>query len=519
MLGVALVCGGLALLYLISTLHEQWSDLTHWAETTLRARPIQASKLTGDSPGACSDWPRGGKVERQASQSEGPTATTGTSGAGRGGAGQGRRQFRVALASGLLPVIYNYVTGFLKRHGADKEAGGMLVGDYSFDPATGVATFRIRGFVEAGPKVDFSAGSILFDADYQAQALRALQLEHPAAANLGCIHRHPGSLDVCSGGDAVTDREAVQHSDTKALVFAIITLDNARPGPSSLFYREFKIDFYLMAEETGFDYVPIQPVLGDLPLLEASPVLRTLVTLRGSSVSYDLAVLRQLPGLARSTLATADTAAGSGVVLTVSFLDAPETLHLWIQPGGGLCVALKDEKGDQHVLPGPWADTDFSRHIWLSHLVLLARERSAALHPLPSLRRHYAGLLQDQHRLVAEVRAMQERFGDRAVLRRRGDTLYWEYTVHESGRSFPIEIRYPATYPINPPEICSLKPLPPSPHQLGRNLPCWIDAYSGHSDWNPARDTAAICINAAHRWFACLLVYLTTGKWPEGADD
>ena len=113
---------------------------------------------------------------------------------------------------------------------------------------------------------------------------------------------------------------------------------------------------------------------------------------------------------------------------------------------------------------------------------------------------------------------MQERFGDRATLHRRGDSLYWEYTVRESGRSFPIEVRYPATYPNHPPEIFSLEPLPLSPHQLGRNRPCWLDVYSAHSEWNPSRDTAVIAIHAAHRWFACLLIYLTTGNWPEGAD-
>ena len=28
-----------------------------------------------------------------------------------------------------------------------------------------------------------------------------------------------------------------------------------------------------------------------------------------------------------------------------------------------------------------------------------------------------------------------------------------------------------------------------------------------------------LCVHAAHRWFACLLVYLTLGKWPEEAND
>jgi hypothetical protein len=127
------------------------------------------------------------------------------------------------------------------------------------------------------------------------------------------------------------------------------------------------------------------------------------------------------------------------------------------------------------------------------------------------------GLLEDKRRLVAEVRAMEERYGDRAVLRHERGQLFWEYTVVESGRRFPIEVRYPRRYPLEPPRIISVLPLPSSPHQLVNNELCWINRAAG--DWNPGRDTAATCIHAAQRWFACLLVYLTLGKWPEEAND
>ncbi len=128
------------------------------------------------------------------------------------------------------------------------------------------------------------------------------------------------------------------------------------------------------------------------------------------------------------------------------------------------------------------------------------------------------GLLGDKRRLVAEVRAMQERYGDVAVLRRLRKLLFWEYTVIESGRRFPIQVRYPRRYPLDPPRIFSRLPLPRSPHQLVENELCWTDRAL-QLEWNPARDTAVVCIHAAHRWFACLLVFLTLGEWPEGASD
>jgi len=259
--------------------------------------------------------------------------------------------------------------------------------------------------------------------------------------------------------------------------------------------------------------------VADLPLSEPSPAVRALVAARGPGVAYDLAVLRRLPGLGQTALRALAEQADSGVLVTTSLMDSPDQLHVWAQPEGGLRLFRQSGDGAREEWAGPWTQAEVGRHVWLSHLLLQALARVPSPPPRASSGYHYASLLEDKHRLVAEVRAMQERYGERAVLHRRGDTLYWAYTVRESGREFPIEIRYPESYPADPPQIFSVKRLPASPHQLGSNQPCWIDAYSGHSDWNPARDTAVISVNAAHRWFACLLVYLTNGVWPEGAND
>ena len=425
--------------------------------------------------------------------------------------------FRVILANDLLPRIHAYVTEFLRQHGEENETGGMFVGEYSLGPETCTKTMTIRGFIEAGPKAEFSRSSILFDADYQAQRFRLLQLEHPSAANLGCAHVQPGTLDRCSAGDAVTDREAVHNSNSKALVFAIMTRNNTHQAPSSVWYRELKFDFYLMAEETGFEYVAFKPELADLPLLESSRTVEELVAARGVSVPYDLMVMRHLPGLSRTTLCIADSAETMGILLTSRLANAAETLHVWVRSDGSLRLIVRNEQGDKHVLPGEWEQPEVGRHVWLSNLLLLGREKLMSTRPRPQQGIHFVGLLEDKHRLVAEVRAMQERYGNRAVLRRRGDTLYWDCTLHESGRSLPIEIQYPDSYPAEPPSVISVKPLPSSPHQLPGNEICWIDRYSAHAEWNPARDTAVICVNAAERWFACLLIYLTFGKWPSGA--
>ncbi len=502
---IGILCAGITiglLTVLVSSLHSIAGRALRVAELALRQRPVvgRSSGTNGASSSPCMG------------EAETPPPALAAPGVGEPIASR-TRSFRVEVARDLLPRIHQYVTGFLEQHGAQNEAGGMLVGEYLPDETGRNVTFRIRGFIEAGPNADFSAGSIQFDTDYQINALRALRLEHPDVDDIGCIHRHPGSLDLCSSGDLESDLEAIKASGTKALVFGIITLNNSRRLRSSLFYRDFKIDFYLLAEETGLQYEPILPLVIDLPLVELSSTMADLQALRGPGLDMDLTVLRQLPGLSKAVMQRIEPAAG--IILTASFVDMSQPLHIWIQAGRALRLFHQNEDGDRCELEGPWIHDEVGTHFWLSLLLHKARlllRRS----PTPAYRRHF-GILENRSRLVAEVRAMQERYGTRAVLRRRGDLIFWDYTVHESGREFPVEVRYPCNYPSQPPEIYSVRRLPPSPHRLGDHDPCWIDYLA--SDWNPARDTAVICVHAAHRWFACLLVYLTLGRWPEGADD
>lgn len=323
---------------------------------------------------------------------------------------------RLIVAQSLFPTLHRYVTRSAQFNGHRVEAGGMLVGEFVQQQLAPV--FTIQRFIEAGPRAECSPDSILFDHEYQAAALQRMQRQHPALGNMGCIHLHPGKMDRCSAGDYQADVAAVKQSDTRALVFGIITLENVRPDPLSIRHRDMKVDFFLLGEGTGLNYVQVRP----------------------------------------------------------------EVVRLTREP----------------------------RHSAEIH----RRTKNCRFGP------HYSwgtGLLEDKRRLVAEVRAMEERYGDRAVLRHERNQLFWEYIVVESGRRFPIEVRYPRRYPLEPPRIISVLPLPSSPHQLVNNELCWINRAAG--DWNPGRDTAATCIHAAQRWFACLLVYLTLGKWPEEAND
>lgn len=322
----------------------------------------------------------------------------------------------VMLSPGLLPAMGHYLAGFAKCRGHQIETGGMLAGE--FIHARGAPLFRIREFIGAGPKAECLEDSVLFDQDYQVRRLALLRRGQSQIGNIGCIHFHPDGADECSEGDWRADVAAVRASDTRSLIFGIIT--RPRRGSNNtpaLYHRGFKFDFFVLSEAAGFNYKRVQPVIEESLMIHATN---------------------------------------------------PD--------------------------PRPGALRSHFRKIG------------------PALK-----LLKDKRRLVAEVRAMEERYGSRASLRLDQNCLYWEYVVEESGRRFPIHVIYPPDYPLWPPRIFSILPLPLSPHQLPHYELCWTNR-SNHCEWNPGRDTAATTVLAAHRWFACLLVYLTLGRWPEGAD-
>lgn len=138
----------------------------------------------------------------------------------------------------------------------------------------------------------------------------------------------------------------------------------------------------------------------------------------------------------------------------------------------------------------------------------------------------------DKKRLVLEHAAMRERWGDapRWCCDRSRRHFWWESEVRLEGNVFLIKIVYPDEYPAKPPDILIETPLPlgtphllpvetplPFPHLLPGRKMCWY--YPGESKrnrniWNPSRDTAAMAMGVAYRWFLSFLVWEATGEWP-----
>jgi hypothetical protein len=133
----------------------------------------------------------------------------------------------------------------------------------------------------------------------------------------------------------------------------------------------------------------------------------------------------------------------------------------------------------------------------------------------------------DSRRLVLEHAAMRERWGDRPrwCCDPTRTWFWWEYTIEQEGNRLPVKVAYPREYPAQPPEIIIDAELPPgTPHTLyGGSTPlpglrmCWIypmESRRRRNTWNPATDTAAMAVGAAHRWCLAFLIWLTTREWP-----
>lgn len=127
----------------------------------------------------------------------------------------------------------------------------------------------------------------------------------------------------------------------------------------------------------------------------------------------------------------------------------------------------------------------------------------------------------DSKRLVLEHAAMMERWSALEP-RLRSDAsgqLHWELTLHaEGGNRLPIKIVYPSGYPADAPDIVALTSLPSgTPHLLPGNRICWrhpSESKRNRNIWCPSKDTAALCVGVAQRWFYAFLVWLSTSKWP-----
>jgi len=128
----------------------------------------------------------------------------------------------------------------------------------------------------------------------------------------------------------------------------------------------------------------------------------------------------------------------------------------------------------------------------------------------------------DNKRLVLEYNCMMERwasFEPRLRAEDDGRRLWWELELQaERGNRLPIRIEYPPDYPASPPDIVITAHMPSgTPHLLPGKRMCWY--YPGESKrnrniWCPGRDTAAMCVGVAQRWFYAFLVWLSSSEWP-----
>ncbi len=129
-------------------------------------------------------------------------------------------------------------------------------------------------------------------------------------------------------------------------------------------------------------------------------------------------------------------------------------------------------------------------------------------------------ILNDKKRFVLEHAAMRERWGDRPRLRSDSSRtrVWWEYELRLEGNLLLIKIEYPSDYPASPPDVVIETSLPSgTPHVLPGNRMCWYypgETARNRNIWSPSKDTAAVAVGAAYRWFLAFLAWRTLGEWP-----
>ena len=424
---------------------------------------------------------------------------------------------RVLLPRKLLVGMSDYIHSFASERGADLEIGGMFVGEFEAATDNHPCVLNLQGFIEAGPKADCQPCSLLLDEEHLARQFEVMQLQHPRIVSSGMFHLHPGQYDCCSSGDLVADRQAVRVSTTGIMVFAIITRDNPKDDTTALRYGNLKFNFFVMSRQSGLHYQAVRPELVDAPIIQCPPALARFVGMRPDSARADWMLLRQMKGIGTVQVFEVDQGRHAGLWFTLAVKGQVESIHLCLQNDGAVRLFSGTREAPKREFRGVWNNPEVGPHIFISQLALHVLGKLRAVMPKTSAPRHYVGLLRDSHRLVAETRAMAEHY-PHARLRRDGDELYWLCTICQSGRQLRIKVSYPPTYPHTPPELRVLDKIAPSPHLIGDRI-CWVNTYSAHCEWNPSRDSAAVAVNAAVRWYASYLVYRTLKKWPEQADD
>lgn len=437
---------------------------------------------------------------------------------------------RVLLPRDFLARVRRYMEDFLDKNGRENEAGGTLFGRW--EERGGQPVFKVLSFVEAGPRATFSSSHIDFDYDFTETRAETLRVADPGLQHIGCIHRHPGNMDHCSGPDRSADAAAARISPSGWHLSAIVTLGNPKRSSLSLYCEDYKFDFFVIGNESGNEYVQVRPEIGEFSLVEPNEPIARLVEMRGKQAAYDLRVIKDLLPVRRPTMRLLQDR--RGVQFETEFQSHPGKLTVLFQPGNQMRVFLNSKSKDPQDMTPAWIGSEPYLG-WITDLVLRAAGflESEARKPAQAPGKNWPALIrtfrreapwyeaspQGMRRLALEEGIMQKLFGERFKLARQPDgRLSWKGTIAYENQTLEIAVIYPDNYPSRPPEILALQPLKPSPHQLLGNLMCWIDTYSSRCPWDPGRDTAAMAVGAARRWFMCYLIYLVTKRWPQKAN-
>lgn len=241
---------------------------------------------------------------------------------------------------------------------------------------------------------------------------------------------------------------------------------------------------------------------------------------RGPALTHDFHTARAIPGIRQLRIGTIDRDGQNTVFVQAEDNARDATYSVFYQSDYSVDLVVS-RHGQLHEIVGPWNDRGMGRFLWLSQIILSARNATSTEVANSNLAQSRFSKLwweKSPKRLAQEILSVEQRF-PKARLYKHQNRLLWALTVLVEGRSFDIQIIYDDMHPIRPPyAYCtSIKELPVTPHSprgSGGYL-CWTPRTN--SPWN-VTDTAVTAILGSIRFLLSVLIFQTTKKWPQGAE-
>jgi len=167
----------------------------------------------------------------------------------------------IILPKAALSVIFDECDLF-----DHDETGGRIVGTYQ--EHGGNLTVKVSGIIEPGRNVRRSPVMLFQDGEYQEQAFRRIEEQHPNIEHLGTWHtHHVNGLQTLSGGDITTYTKTVNHHNHNTNFFYALLVVGKHKSKNPLDRYSYKHFIFRRGDDRFYEIAPRHVEIVDSPLV------------------------------------------------------------------------------------------------------------------------------------------------------------------------------------------------------------------------------------------------------------